>query len=193
MRHFAIRGLSSIPFLPCTWIAAGQSPRATFAVAPAEPLLDERISISVSGLPPKRLITLKAGSKAQDQLWWRSEAVFNSGVQGTIDLANQAPVSVSYESAGGMGLFWSMKAEAGTRYGDHAFFAITDWFQPVVTEIEADDAGKVLGSVVIERPLCSCTIWKSSVIQPVPRFRPKIFTGLCCFFLERMTRYGRHP
>jgi hypothetical protein len=95
MRHFAIRGLSSLRFLLCAWIAASQGPRATFAVAHTQPLLDDWLSISVSGLPPNRLITTKARSKAQDQLWWRSEAVFNTGVQGTIDLRTQAPVSGS--------------------------------------------------------------------------------------------------
>ena len=61
-----------------------------------------------------------------------------------------------------MGLFWSMKPDADTRSGDHAFFAITDWFQPIVTEIEAADAGQALGSVVIERrfakPGIHCTV-----------------------------------
>ena len=154
MRHLAIRALSCLPLLLCAWIAAAnQGPRATFVVAPAQPLMDDRLSISVSGLPPNRLITVKARSKAQDQLWWRSEAVFNSGVQGTIDLRAQAPVSGSYRGADGMGLFWSMKPDAETKCGDHAFFAITDWFQPVITEIEADDAGQALGSIVIERRL----------------------------------------
>ena len=162
MRHFAIRALSCLPVLLCARIAAAnQIPRATFVVAPAQPLLDDRLSISVSGLPPNQLITIKAKSKAQDQLWWRSEAVFSTGVQGTIDLSTQAPVSGSYRGADGMGLFWSMNPEAGTKYGDHAFFAITDWFKPVVTEIEADDEGQVLGSAMIERRLAkpgvSCT------------------------------------
>ncbi len=44
-----------------------------------------------------------------------------------------------------------MKPDAGTKRGDHAFFAITDWFEPVVAEVEATDVGQVLGSVTIER------------------------------------------
>ena len=166
MRHLAIRALSCLALLLCAWIAAAnQGPRATFVVGPGQPLLDDRLSISVSGLPPNRLITVKARSKAQDQLWWRSEAVFNSGVQGTIDLRAQTPVSGSYRGADGMGLFWSMKPDAATRYGDHAFFAITDWFQPVVTEIEADDAGQTLGSVVIERRLAKPGVRCTAIAQ----------------------------
>lgn len=113
--------------------------------------MDDRLSILVLGLPPNRLIIVKAKSKAQDQLWWRSEAVFNSGPEGTIDLSAQAPVSGTYQGVDGMGLFWSMKPDPNTKGGDHAFFAITDWFQPIVTEIEATDVGQALGSVAVER------------------------------------------
>jgi pimeloyl-ACP methyl ester carboxylesterase len=166
MRRLAIRALSCLPLLLCAWIAAAsQGPRATFVVGPAQPLLDDRLSISVSGLPPNRLITIKARSKAQDQLWWRSEAVFNTGARGMIDLPTQAPVSGSYRDADGMGLFWSMKPDAATRNGDHAFFAITDWFQPIVTEIEADDAGQTLGSVVIERRLAKPGVRCTAIAQ----------------------------
>lgn len=140
---------------------ANPAPRATFAVSPAQPLMDDRLAISVRGLPPNRLITVKAQSRAQDQHWWRSEAVFNSGPQGVIDLQSQAPVSGAYQGVDGMGLFWSMQPDKDTKSGDHAFFAVSDWFKPIVTEIEASDAGRVLGSAVIERrfarPGLGCT------------------------------------
>jgi acetyl esterase/lipase len=152
MRHFGIRHWSILPLLLGASIAAANPvSRAIFSVSPAQPLMDDRLAISISGLPPNRLITVKARSRAQDQLWWRSEAAFNSGRQGTIDLRTQAPVSGTYQGVDGMGLFWSMKPDADTRSGDHGFFAVTDWFQPIVTEIEATDAGQALGSAAIER------------------------------------------
>jgi pimeloyl-ACP methyl ester carboxylesterase len=153
-----IRQWSILSLFLYAWMAAAYpQPRATFTVTPKEPLMDDRLSIVIEGLPPNRIITIRAKSKAQDQLWWRSEATFNSGPRGEIDLSTQAPVSGSYRGADGMGLFWSMKPDAKTKSGDHAFFAIKDWFQPIVTEIEADDAGEApgagqaLGSVTIER------------------------------------------
>jgi len=152
MRRFPIKGLRIFPLLLFVWIAAASQPSSVkFEVTPAQPLMDERLSISVSGLRPNTLITLKAKSKAQDQLWWRSEAAFNSGPNGTIDLRAQAPLSGTYQGVDGMGLFWSMKADADTKSGDHSFFAITDWLQPIVTEVEIVDAGRVLVSVVIQR------------------------------------------
>lgn len=166
MKCLAIKTLSCLLLASNVCIAAAnQGPRATFVVAPARPLLDDRLSISISGLPPNRLITIKASSKAPDQLWWRSEAVFNSGAQGTIDLRSQAPVSGSYRGADGMGLFWSMKPDAATKFGDHAFFAIADWFQPIVTEIDAVDAGQTLGSVVIERHLAKPGVRCTEIAQ----------------------------
>jgi dienelactone hydrolase len=152
MKHTTIQFVCILPFLLGAAIAgASPVPRATFAVSPAQPLMDDRLAISVSGLPPNRLITVKAQSKAQDQHWWRSEAVFNSGAQGVVDLQTLAPVSGAYQGVDGMGLFWSMQPDPDTKRGDHAFFAVTDWFKPVVTEIEASIVGQSLGSVVIER------------------------------------------
>src|SRR5512140_3092400 len=83
MRHFAIGSVSSLLILLGTCAAARNEGRqASFVVAPGQPLMDDRVSILLSGLRPNRLIAVRAKSKAQDQLWWRSEAVFNSGPKG---------------------------------------------------------------------------------------------------------------
>jgi hypothetical protein len=50
-----------------------------------------------------------------------------------------------------MGLFWSMEPAAEPKSADHAFFARSDWLQPIVTEIEAKLGDAVLVSVMIER------------------------------------------
>lgn len=138
------------------WLSVGtalaaSSPGATFAVSPVRPLMDDQLHITISGLLPHRLITLRSASKAQDQLWWRSQAEFDSGPEGTIDLSAEAPVSGMYQGVDAMGLFWSMKPDAEPRGADHAFFTIKDWFAPVLTEIDALDEGRMLGSVSIER------------------------------------------
>jgi len=94
MKQFVTKCLSGLQLFFCICAAAAnEGSRANFVIVPAQPLMDERLSILISGLPPKRLITVRAKSKAQDQLWWRSEAVFNSGPKGTIDLDAVAPVS----------------------------------------------------------------------------------------------------
>ena len=152
MKRLAITGWGILPLMVCSAIAAAnQAPQAVFAINPAHPLMDDRLSILISGLPPNRPVTITAKSQAQDGLWWRSEAAFNSGPAGSIDLSTQAPVFGAYSGVDAMGLIWSMQPDAHSKSGDRAFFAITDWFQPVVTQVEANDAGRVLGSAVIER------------------------------------------
>jgi dienelactone hydrolase len=145
-----------------------------FTVSPPQPLIDEPVRIVVSGLAPNRLITLRGRSKAQDQLWWQSEAIFNSGPMGRIDLGVQAPASGSYGSVDPMGIFWSMRPEKYPKGADHAFFAINDLSQPIETNIDAVDAGQVVATVTIERryfkPGVECAPVKDSGL-----------TGLLCY------------
>jgi len=142
---------------------AGTLPVARFTVAPAQPLMDDRLEIKASGLPPNQSITLCATSVAQDRLEWRSVAVFTSSPDGTIDLGAQAPASGTYRGIDAMGLFWSMEPDPDARSGDHAFFAWSDWLEPVVTKIEAKRGKEVLASVRIERRFARPGVWRTAI------------------------------
>jgi hypothetical protein len=113
--------------------------------------MDDRLTIKISGLPPHRPVTIRALSQAHDQRGWRSEAVFKSGPDGSIDLTAQAPLSGTYTGADGMGLFWSMQPDPKPDRGDPAFFSIAGYSAPVVTEIEAACDNQALASVRVER------------------------------------------
>ncbi|MBZ5670173.1 MAG: acyl-CoA thioesterase/BAAT N-terminal domain-containing protein [Acidobacteriia bacterium] len=136
-----------------SWIAWGadQQQQATFTVTPARPLMDERLAITVSGLPPRRPITIRARSRAHDRRYWQSVAVFTSDPHGFIDLAAQAPLSGTYSGVDGMGLFWSMQPDMEPKNGDPSFFAVGGWFEPIFTEIEAICDEHAVGSVRVER------------------------------------------
>lgn len=136
-----------------SWIALGadQQQQATFTVTPAHPLMDERLAITVYGLPPRRSITIRARSRAHDGRYWQSAAAFTSDPNGFIDLAAQTPLSGTYSGADGMGLFWSMQPDIEPKEGDPSFFAVGGWFEPIFTEIEAICDNHVLGSVCVER------------------------------------------
>jgi hypothetical protein len=89
--------LRILPLLLSVWIvAASQVPRVTFTVTPAKPLMDDRLVVLASGLPRNRLITVKAKSRAQDQLWWRSAAVFTSGPDGVVHLDDFASTVTAF-------------------------------------------------------------------------------------------------
>ncbi len=134
------------------WVAAaGQAPRATLAITPARPLMDERLTIRISGLPPNGSVTIHARSRAHDQRYWRSEAVFTAGPDGSIDLGTQSPVAGTYRGADAMGLFWSMQPDPEPKSGDAAFFAVADWSVPVVTEFEAACGNQFVGTARLER------------------------------------------
>lgn len=125
MKCFAIKCLAIVLPLPLAWSSAVWQARViTFAVNPTQPLMDDRLRITISGLPPNQLITLSAKSEAEDHLWWHSTAVFSSGPNGTIDLCAQAPVSGLYQGVAGMGLFWSMKPDTAMMIGDHNFLRL---------------------------------------------------------------------
>ncbi len=112
--------------------------------------MDDRLSIKVSGLPPHKPVQIQALSRAHDQSSWRSAAVFTSGPDGSIDLTAQAPISGAYSGVDGMGLFWSMQPDPKSK-GNTGFFSVTDWFAPIVTEIEAVCDNQVLGSARVRR------------------------------------------
>ena len=69
-------------------------------------LVDGSLSIVVSGLTPKAVITLRARSGATDNPW-TSSATFTADAAGRVDLGRMAPDAGSYKEADPMGLFWS--------------------------------------------------------------------------------------
>lgn len=139
-------------FVAFTLIAFAPAEAAVVvSVIPSNPLMDERLNISVKGLRAHTSIALTAKSLASDGLWWRSEAVFRSDSRGTIDANAQAPFSGSYRGADGMGLFWSMSPDAAPENADHAFFEISDFARPVTTLFEIRDGNRIVGKISLER------------------------------------------
>ena len=74
------------------------------------PVIDERLTIRVSGLEPGRPVTVRA-SVAIVNRWLWSHASFVAGWDGTVDLSTDAPVAGSYAGVDAMGLFWSVGRE----------------------------------------------------------------------------------
>jgi dienelactone hydrolase len=68
-------------------------------------LVDESISIVVSGLAPRAIVTLRA--RSGDENSWTSSATFTADADGRVDLARTAPDAGSYKERDPMGLFWS--------------------------------------------------------------------------------------
>ncbi|MBM3893426.1 hypothetical protein FJ365_03445 [Candidatus Dependentiae bacterium] len=80
----------------------------TITVSQRETLLDEPITITLSGMPVKELITFRATCTDMHDQEWSSHAVFETNDTGEVDLTTQSPIEGSYEGADSMGLFWSI-------------------------------------------------------------------------------------
>jgi len=93
--------------------AAALSP--VISIQPPEVLIDQPVSIRLSGFEPNQEVTLRAttvGAAFPDfsdtGKVLESFATFRTDAQGAVDLDKQAPISGSYNTVDGMGLFWSM-------------------------------------------------------------------------------------
>src|ERR1035437_499836 len=131
-------------------LAPGKEQQVRFLISPNPALMDDRVAIKATGLPPNRSMTMLAASKDQRGCWWRSSAVFLTRRDGSFDLSVQAPTSGLYKGVDAMGLFWSMQPDKSVQ-PVHAFFEVVDWFKPIVTEIEAVSDGRVLGTSQVIR------------------------------------------
>lgn len=99
---------------------------AQITISSESALIDEPLSILLSGLPPKAFITLTAqtsdyaciNAAPQEACYgdtWQAHAVFESDACGRIDLAQQAPLSGDYSGADAMGLFYAMQPQKPRR------------------------------------------------------------------------------
>jgi pimeloyl-ACP methyl ester carboxylesterase len=119
-------------------------------ISPNPALMDERVTIQVTGLTPKSQVMITARSKDQRDCWWRSFARFEARADGSIDVSTQAPISASYSGVDAMGLFWSMEPDREQRPVP-AFFQVVDLLQPVVTEVEVFSDRGVIGPARLVR------------------------------------------
>ncbi|MGN7381346.1 acyl-CoA thioesterase/bile acid-CoA:amino acid N-acyltransferase family protein [Paenibacillus sp. SAFN-117] len=80
-------------------------------VEPDTALVDQKVSIRMTGLEPGEQVTLRAAMTEMPGAVYEAEsfATFIAGVNGEVHLDQQAPVAGTYSGVDPMGLFWSMK------------------------------------------------------------------------------------
>lgn len=109
----------------------------SLAVAPETALVDQPVSIAVTGCTPGRTVVLRAVCFDDDGMRWESRATFEANADGRVDPAGQAPKYGTYDGVDPMGLFWSMLNDEGP--GSQTMFA-DDGLDPlhVVLQLEID-------------------------------------------------------
>ena len=78
---------------------------AQFEIVRADFLIDEPITIRVTGLTPGANVSIRVRGGVNDA--WTANASFVADGDGCIDLTQMAPVKGSYKGVDAMGLFWS--------------------------------------------------------------------------------------
>ena len=117
-------------------------------VKPDTALVDQVVSISITGLAPKQTATVKATMTDNHGNAWQSWAEFVADQRGKIELTKQAPSQGSYTGVDPMGLFWSMTKSARPDKNQppvHKFLA------PVVVKFELEVSGKSVSSASLTR------------------------------------------
>jgi hypothetical protein len=118
-----------------------------FRFAPAEGLMNEPVSIEVSGLRPSSRVTVAAKMAMFGN--WRSHATFIVDQNGQVRLDRDAPVEGTYTGADGMGLFSSMQPE---RPADGAPPPQTpDIRAPIFTTLDVEVEGRTIASATYKR------------------------------------------
>jgi dienelactone hydrolase len=91
-------------------------PMPVISIQPSEVLIDEPVSIRLSGFEPNQEVTIKASTvgtafpdRVDTGIVRESQATFQTDTNGEVDLERQAPISGSYMVADEMGLFWSLE------------------------------------------------------------------------------------
>ncbi|MGE5704164.1 MAG: acyl-CoA thioesterase/bile acid-CoA:amino acid N-acyltransferase family protein [Clostridia bacterium] len=82
----------------------------TINIYPHEIMIDQEVAITISGLRPSQLVTVRAKDSGMlgGEFEAESYATFQADSSGSIDIANQAPLSGTYDDIDAMGLLWSM-------------------------------------------------------------------------------------
>ncbi|WP_030905698.1 acyl-CoA thioesterase/BAAT N-terminal domain-containing protein [Streptomyces sp. NRRL F-5126] len=91
----------------------GGGTRPVIRVDRAAALADQPVHLRITGLSTYGTVTVRSEATASDGSVWHGDAVFTADSHGTVDVDGQAPVSGTYHTADGMGLFWSMVPPKG--------------------------------------------------------------------------------
>jgi dienelactone hydrolase len=105
-----VAGVLTLLCAACT----GTAPRplnVRLDASPAAASFVTPVHISVSGLRPDELVTLRARASDSQGRQWESGAQFRANASGELNLASAVPVSGSYHVADTAGLLWSLRPE----------------------------------------------------------------------------------
>src|SRR5215510_4333924 len=106
----------------------------TIAVDRPAALVDEPVTIELSGFPPREPVTITGTLRFAPSAVWRSYATFVADQNGRVDLSRQAPVAGTYDGVAPMGLVWSAERDPGP-------WVVIPLMEPWFVDLEATGSG----------------------------------------------------
>ncbi|MFJ9871036.1 acyl-CoA thioesterase/BAAT N-terminal domain-containing protein [Streptomyces sp. NPDC101165] len=127
------------------------SAKAVIGVDAPIALADQAVHLKINGLEPHDEITVGSSATAYDGKVWHGRATFTADDRGRVDLSTTRPVSGTYNTVDGMGLFWSMRPPAGDPNG-HYFSPLSPELSPsYAVKITVTAHGRQLASRTLTR------------------------------------------
>lgn len=131
-----------------SYLATQAQTSTVIHIKPDTALVDERVSIRVTGLASGQTVAIKATMIDRTGREWASRAVFTADRSGIIDLSRQAPTEGSYSGVDAMGLFWSMDMTAGQSTAPSQPRSL---LEPLTMKFDAESDGKIIASGSLKR------------------------------------------
>ncbi|MGW4562317.1 acyl-CoA thioesterase/BAAT N-terminal domain-containing protein [Streptomyces sp. NPDC004561] len=139
------------------WGAAGCSSgtpissRAVIGVDAPITLADQAVHLRISDLEPHDEITVGSAATAYDGKVWHGRATFTADDHGLVDLSRTRPVSGTYNTVDGMGLFWSMRPPADDPNSDYFLPRYPESSPSYAVQITVTAHGRQLASRTLTR------------------------------------------
>ncbi|RNB84720.1 acyl-CoA thioesterase [Brevibacillus fluminis] len=136
-------------------------------IFPNEAMIDEEVKITLSGFESFQLITVRAIAEGMlgGEFEAESYAVFQADGSGNISVANQAPLSGTYNTKDPMGLFWSMDVKKLKFPAKRTLSALPVFPSFGTVTVMAEVDGHVLAETMLTRKYLSEDITYTDVLD----------------------------
>ncbi len=123
-----------------------QNSKPAITIEPASTLFDTPVNIQLSGFAPGQNVTVRMQVRAKQSAYFESWATFTTDNNGRVDLDVQQPITGTYTTVDGMGLFWSM-----VEHRDIDLEFTRDRLDPMIYDVTVESNEEIVASTQIER------------------------------------------
>ena len=150
--------------------------KCVIKIVPDQSFVDESVNITISGLPKRQKVTLRAVSQdyycinagmleqGQNSVW-ESYGIFTSDDNGNISLEDAVPMEGTYQTNDAMGLFYSMRIKKLNQARPPKKLSEVNENRSYHMHFTVEVGGKVLASETHLRQFCDETIKSETLMK----------------------------